>query len=609
MARSRSHDPYQVDLLTLQAVIEALPPLAEQAAGRADDVASTTDAGPTEENIPPTDVVDLAVAGADVSSAATAPTAREPDELGAAIRTYRATGDERALAPVMTFFRRRFHVEAQRQARLGGRAAPLDTSDAQSAGFEALVGAINHFEPDAGIPFLAYFKQFHRAAMNEERSRLGGIFTLSRKMHQTRVAVLRAAEEVRKEQRSIAPSGPSQRKFQLPLALDDGRLALLDGTDLPARRAVLKTIHHALVRHFQAEPGWSDSVRGTMRFARAILQVALAESTASTRPRLEYAIGRALTVPATQEPFKFSRVFTPAAFADLESRDRLARGAALHTLIAEVDAYLARSLPGLRPDTRRRVAVERVDHVRGAGWSSSHHGLESNLHTRLASFLALVARRGLSAVEGLSVERSEAQAQFIAEVARRAGTSKQLAGHLLRLDTYGLSLDAPVEGKGGGEAGTVGERLIGERDPGATEQFWRVVQMLPFVPAGPRALMMLNLGLDGRRRLSVEELREVTGLPSATISRALDLPAEVGRDPRVIAHVDGPEAARVAKEQAALTAFRQIADAFVSGRPPEEAPTSAPVAAARVRAATVSQLTIFDVAAPGPALPTLVESP
>jgi len=511
------------------------------------------------------------------------------------------TGDERALLPLIEHYQRVFRRDAKVMSARSGRERPLDPGDIESAGMEHLVKALDGFATDAGIPFPGFFKQFRRAALREERAAYIGPMRLSRRTMTERGAVFRALESVRAEQLQ-APDAARRvfaDRFVLPSEFTSVHAHALSDPTSAGHSGAVRLLRHALEQHLVgAVPGLTTDVRE--RLAAVVVVAARTDgqrwpdTPASLEAALAVPLSALLTRIAERGPvagtvgratFRVSAAFTDTTAVQLAGADRGPRLTALFQLFDEVDAFLARTVPGADDATRRTMTAARLGDLAATPWPQTARGVEGILAARLSAFLERVSRLGAAAARHAVVDDSA----LVRAVAAKAGISEKQVRVHLRLDLHGTSLDAPVEGKGGKEAGSIGDR-IGTPDRTREGDLLRASALIvmPLLPLGARAVFALSTGLDGGRACSQDEIALGLGLPTRTMELFVQTIAATLKHPDVVRHLKGEDAARVAADAESRTLFLDVRAAYLRGEhlvPDPVAPADRARGEARVRAA------------------------
>lgn len=393
------------------------------------------------------------------------------------IRAFKA-GDREAIAPLVDYYRHVFRRDARAMSVASNFRVSLDASDVESAGLEQLVAAADGFDPDAGRPFQAFFKQFRKAAVRSEKAAYMGPMWLSRRTITERGDVFRAVESVRAELRAKVnrtPLAVQRLPFRLPASefTDTHARAIVDGTSGERRRAIARLI-------------------GV--FA-------------------EY----------------FTEVLTTTAPVSVETPD----GPVTTDVTVRPDAVLIRRLAGAPLDRAQPLA-----------WPSTRAELERMFIPTVATLLERLARDG----EFTRMRRTADDPTFIVAVASKAGISEAQVKLHLQMDVHGTQLDAPVSGKDGKDAGTIGDR-IGAVDADVTGDLIRAKAALamPFMPLGCGQIFVAMVGLNGEPPMSQDEIGLAMGLVPDEVDRYVRDIVTTLRHPAVVERVHGTYAGHVAR--------------------------------------------------------------
>ena len=282
--------------------------------------------------------------------------------------------------------------------------------------------------------------------------------------------------------------------------------------------------------------------------------------------------------------FTLSPRVTDAFLSELASADDARRAAPLLRVLRETELFLRRAIRGFPVADAKALAVDRLREALKGPQPPTRTTLGATLQARLGAFLARAARDGVVAplTAGAQVGRDWATA-----VAARAGVTVETADAILGLDVAGVSLDAPVAGKDGTNAGTVGEHLAVEvhRDTGDLIRA-RLLKAMPMIPVGSRTLLVRTLGLDGGRRWTQDALAAAMGM--------LESEVEAGLEAARIALTSPAVRAYLREEDEVMTAdavrsdwLARISEAFIAGAPAIDAPPVVEVSVASPMGTTV----------------------
>jgi DNA-directed RNA polymerase sigma subunit (sigma70/sigma32) len=324
---------------------------------------------------------------------------------------------------------------------------------------------------------------------------------------------------------------------------------------------------------------------GPMRLSRRTLTERGHVFRAIAVVRAERAGHRSATpLPVQPIPFTLSSSFTAADATALATGTRGTRLAALHKLFDDILAHMTRAVtefvprtvmvgetavelfdPMLRLDDAalRQLTAQAIDDLRPATWPTTRRDLETMIVPRVAAFVERVRRDGVAA--GLPATTDDAS--FITAVAAKAGISEAQVRLHLRLDVHGTSLDAPIEGKGGKDAGSVGDRIEApEHTIGGNALRAKAIKLMPFLSPPARTILVLLTGLDGRRPVGQDEIALGLGLVRRRVELFVSEIEATLRHPEVVRQLHGDDAARVATEAESRTLFRTARSAFLANR-------------------------------------------
>ena len=209
------------------------------------------------------------------------------DEIRERIRSYRATGDEASLRPVLAMYAPRIVGIARRSA------GAVDASDLESAGYLALSTALAAYDPESPVPFGAFFAKHHKAALRAEQAQLDGAFAGSRKTAQYRGYAREAAQavarrrttEVTGRRGTTAGDVPA---YVLPSTLTDADLRALHMVDREVARGVLPMLLRQIDAYLQDATGTDDADLLARQAATIqIVRTVLAAGVPKTRAELE----------------------------------------------------------------------------------------------------------------------------------------------------------------------------------------------------------------------------------------------------------------------------------------------------------------------------------
>jgi hypothetical protein len=313
---------------------------------------------------------------------------------------------------------------------------------------------------------------------------------------------------------------------------------------------------------------------------------------------------------------------SPAQFSDADARailhgTRGERRQAIARLVSALATYFTEVLTTTRPvsiqtpdgpqtvevtvrpdDAQvRRLAGAPLGGAQPLNWKPTRAEIEAMLALNLITFLERLARNG----EQVALRYTADDPVFIAAVASKAGISEAQVRLHLRLDVHGTSLNEPVNGKDGKDAGSVGDR-IGTPEADVTGDVVRAkaAVAIRYMPLGAEMIFVMMMGLNGEPPMSQDEIGLALGLLSSEVDLYVRQVVDTLRHPAVVERLHGTYAGQAARRALAAEDLLAVVQAWPADPDAVEAQTQRAVRA--TAALATPQQDIF--AAPAPEAPT-----